>query len=246
MGSIAVPFVRRLTLDQRLVAQFDWSHRQPTPHHLCLYAVLLARIDQDRPTQSSLDELLNMRLAMILGLGFNPQTLTELERWDSLMLVTRLHRPQFPQERLRIARQVGDQALFIASQDLKVGRTRQHGMSVDRVIDVGQQAYRIAAGHLSRWPENTAQVLEADLADHFIDRQHLLDRAGHILGFDTELAKLIEAAPPPVSIDDVLEALSSYTANQDIANWDRLADLANRHHWLHPDFVFTLPPRPTA
>lgn len=234
-------------MDERLVAQFDWSKQEPPPHSLCLYAVLLARTDLERPTASTNDEFLNIRLARILQLGFQSDLLIALKEWDVMDVLARLNQSLPPRRIVHVAKHIGDQALFVTSQNTKLGRSVLHGPSLRAISGLGRQAYHVAACNLARSTEQESEhyVLHT-LANEFPTYQHLLERAGHVLGFDCDIATLWSITTPPVTIDDALEALSRFSANPTIANWENLVDLVERCRWNHPEFLLTLPPRPDA
>ncbi|GEM_PF-3318434 len=233
-------------MDERLVGQFDWIKGIPDQTNLCVYAVLLARIDRDEPTSTEVDEWLNLYLAHVLSFWFRPIALAEILEGNFFGLINRLNEPLLPPQRRRIAQKVGDQLLFFTSQHGRVGRTRPTSLSFRSMIGIGSGAYSQAAANTQARRDVCHYQIFARLASEWPNFQALLDNAGHILGYDLELSNLVAGGRLVATFEDVLAAIATFGKEPSAQNWDLMADVVHRREWTDLGFRYHLPPRPKA
>jgi hypothetical protein len=137
----------RPLMDDRLVGHFDWTQGIPDRTNLCTYAVLLARVDCGQPTISIEDEFINPYLGHVLSSAFRPRIRQEVLRGDYLEVVNVLSTPGRPEHRWHLGQVIGDNLLFYASQNSRLGRTSPYGLSQQAMVGLGRFAYRVAAGN---------------------------------------------------------------------------------------------------
>lgn len=236
-------------MDKRLVGQFGsaiWESGGPKPLDLCMYAVVLARIDRETETATASDEYLNQYLGDVLAMGFHPLGIPEVLAGDYQGLMNRLNAPAHPIRRVWIAQSIGDRLLYFTSQASRVGRTKVYGLSLKAMIGVGQLAYAMAAAHSLAEKHTTRREIYSRLADEWPDFQALLYTAGEILGFNHELPDLIASGQQVTTLEGFLEVLGKFRKAPSPETWDALADIVRRRERTDAGFHYKLPPCPQA
>lgn len=230
-------------MDERLSQHFDWSKGLPGLTNLCIYAVLLARIDSERGTADITDELANIHLAQVLALGFNPAIMIQINSWDMMRSLHELNRLMDAHQRVRVSSQVGAECLFLASQGLWTGRSPEH-TSLRSVSTLGASAYQVAAANCQTQQKEIGR-LYARISNQFAQHSQLLGTAGALLGFEPDILKLIDRPRSVTTIEDVLDAISTFGTTPTKDAWTRLASAVTERQWSDPEFVYDLPPCPT-
>ncbi len=229
-------------MDERLERWFcaDGVH-QAIPG-LCIMAVQLAQegVQVDSPDPVT-QEFITVHLGSILELGFS-STATRMLLLDRYISLRWMSGPTSPDKLLRRGVQIGDQCLWMSSQEFTASPHEPHWRAED-LLSLGRLGYIQAAANVHGWSRFDSRRFE-HLGEFFEQYGLLLSTAATILGFHPATNSLLIHPQAVITIEDFLESLAIFQRQPSKASWQRLTTCVEARRWADPEFTFELPPQP--